>query len=150
MTRPLTDRERCQVLEARVAELEAELASWRANECDERSADADVLRQEGMKTLLRSAIGKAGPPGLQARLALLLMDRPGRLLTYAWLGANIATTREACPHNAAKVALSYLRKALRVWRLADGVQTVRGRGVLMHPDTATQLSRRLSLATVGA
>lgn len=149
MNRPLTDRERCLQLEARVAQLEEELAAWRGHDADDDRDEADALRLDAVKrALVRSVPAKAlnGQQALAARTLLLLLDRRGRLTTQAALAARISPTGDG-ELKVAQVAICRLRKALRHWKLADAVRTVWGQGYVLEPEAAERIERILAAAS---
>lgn len=80
MTRPLTDRERALKAEARVAELEDELAAWKAYGGAAAPDADDATRRFGASRWLRARDRRAGTPACVSIL-LALLARPGQVVS---------------------------------------------------------------------
>lgn len=130
MSRPLTDRERVLQLEARVAELEEELAAWRVQG---RVADA---KGDALARLYR--LGEAMRPhvphhgAMAARLVAYLLARPGRVCAGGEIGEAIALGETIDPDRLAKVGVAQARRGLSSLGLSDVIRTVWGQGYLIE------------------
>lgn len=144
MTGARTDRERVLQLEARVAELEDELAAWRANDADEGDDEAAALRLNAVTGVLRAVIANArgvrnGVRG-SARLLIHLLDRPGRLCRHAELLAAVSTKEDALP-TGVNVRMCSLRHALRRMGFPSAITTVWGEGYVLDAAAAPAIAR---------
>lgn len=143
MNRPLTDRERCLHLEARVAELEEELAAWRGNARDAGRDQQSLEREARLQQLLRGT--GCHSTGCSSRLLLGLMARPGRPISYGVLSGLVAKDEDVTPH-IVNVAVCHARKALRSWGLPGRIENIWGKGYAMTPDLAAALAAKLEAA----
>lgn len=143
MSRPLTDRERVLALEARVAELEAELAAWRGNAAEDADDEAAVLRLEVVTGVLRAVIG---PRGVRngargsARLLIHMLERPGRLCRHAELLAAVSRKEDALS-TGVNVRMCTLRFALRRMGFPEAIKTVWGEGYALDAAQAPAIAR---------
>lgn len=141
MNRSLTDRERCMALEARVAELEEELAAWRGDSAQDLRSHHALQRAIRIRDRLqlldhRCALVATGvlirmlddPDVTVTKLQLLEASRhPGVRLDYE------PTLKVA------DVQVSFLRSGLRRLGHGDAIQTVRGVGYRIPAFRAEQL-----------
>lgn len=141
MSRPPTDRERILQLEAKNAELTAELEAYRANDRDAAANSAAVLRWAGVADRLRPHLPdryRHHAPQT-ARLLIYLMDHADQLARHFDLGQAIILNEDNdAPEQSAKVAVSWARSTLPSLGLADvQIRTVYGDGwVLQRADAA--------------
>lgn len=149
MSRPLTDRE--VVLEARVAELEDELAAWRH--------DADQVRVNAARMKRAVAIRDRLQP-LDVRCALAacgifmcLVDHPGAAIPKARLVAASRYAGEDVPWPSSSradepepkvvaVQVAHLRSALRQVGLEAAIEAVWGVGYRVSAENAARLKAR--------
>lgn len=144
MSRPLTDRERCLALAARVAELEDELAAWRANDNDE----ARWARLAGRVTRMARALRRGAPPSVPrrylglARVLIEMLDRPGQVRSYAQIYAamtpGVITPESNDPRLNTGVYVCWLRKIVG----ATAIETARGQGYMITTEAAPDLKAR--------
>lgn len=139
MNRPMTDRERCLGLEARVAELEEELGAYRANEraaAFDYTAGAELWR---LTELFRPLVPTHAALG--ARCLLYLAQRPGRLCPNWELGEAIAKARTSDPDRLAKIGVSKARLGLKRLAVPHDIKLVWGRGYLLERAGAAAVAR---------
>lgn len=131
-------RERALRAEARVAELEEELAAWRAMKRDEaRDADA-VQRETRIREALRSATPEAGGPA-KARVLLALIERPGEVVSLDRLLDALRGLPGTQPDvepmpKIVAVHVCKVRKALKALGRPGAIETVWGRGFRISAD----------------
>lgn len=131
MSRPRTDKERVLVLEAKVAELQAELSAWRANDREEMAEADRAQRVAAVVLRLKERFGRnrgygAGP----VRVLLELLDNPGRLRTRRQLIIASRPQRDVdeVEPAMADVYVVALRRLLRGYGFPDAIATVRAVG----------------------
>lgn len=148
MNRPLTDRERCQQLEARVAELEEELDAW-------REGLHTPLADEGARIRAWRVTEKLKP--FDPRVALCaaamlveLLDRAGKPVSKSELVA--ASRHPGCyAHDepdpkVAVVQIAFLRRALARGRRGNPIRAIFNVGYVIAPEDAASLATWLGLA----
>jgi hypothetical protein len=142
MTRPLTDREQVQVLSARVAELEEELAAYRANEDQEARWARQAGRLHRVGRRLRSLAGGRleNAMGL-ARILLDMLDHPGMCRTKAQLVLAWRPADAELPDSlkVADVLICRLRKVVGF----AAIDTVWGHGWLVPFEQVAGLRYRI-------
>ncbi len=138
----ITDRERCHQLEARVAELEAELDVWRMN--DRRAGlDSDhALRVEALNRELKVVTNRRACRPV-AKILLALMAQPGKLRTYLDLASATARDPEELSATSTKVLMVSVRRALQAWGLSGEISNVWGHGYVLTPAGAEALEGML-------
>jgi len=146
MNRPVTDRERATMLEARVAELEEELAAWRGSATADSNLEAEAVRLETATAAMR-ALGCYDARGV-ARLMLFMVGRPGRLCPHGLLFDALATSSEASM-DIVKVRVSRARKALTRFGSPDALQTIWGQGYILRAEAAKSVAALLRGESVG-
>ena len=143
MSRPLTDRERCLQLEARVAELEEELAAYKANERRAVRDAADLSRQVKVRDFFHPAVRKRSIGAVPAAMLLHLLDHPGVVATKEQLydcrfqpGADPDYEPQM---KVVDVHVCHLREALAARGYPRAIDTVWGRGYRIEPAMAATL-----------
>jgi Transcriptional regulatory protein, C terminal len=146
MNRPMTDRERALRAEARVAELEEELAAYKANE---RALASEI--EEGQEYLICLDIIKTLPidqrckmPGV-IKLLIYISQHPGRVCSKLELLELISSDKYEVQLTVVDVYISFVRKVARALGLPDAIETIWGRGWLIREDQAVCLRMALHL-----
>lgn len=132
---PRTDKERILQLEARVADLEEEVAAWKAKAADEDAQFRDPLLIDHIRKKLRAS-GSA--KGLQpAAMLLAFLSRPGIPLSRAHLFTVTRTPRTTVTEDINRclvaVRLSHLRKSLDRLGFTGVIENVPDVGWLISP-----------------
>lgn len=141
----ITYRDRALKAEARVAELEAELAEYQAAERGGASDDEALQRQHRLIERLRPIARRRGAGGSAAiRVAKLLdylLQHPGRLRRCEQILAAIAVRHVDAYEtlDLVKVYVCDARHVLRAIGLGDAIETAWGRGYLLRADRAEAL-----------
>jgi DNA-binding response OmpR family regulator len=134
---PLTDRQRCMVLEGRIAELEQELAAWRGNS---RNADRDFDEMQRLVRLRdRLQRGERRAALVAAGMFVRLIDHPGVVVTKGQLidASRHPGVRDHEPElRMADVQVNFLRSALRRLGLPVIIETVWGYGYRVSAECA--------------
>jgi len=140
----IADRERAQRAEARVMELEAELAEYRAAE---RRAKAGPDWEVTYHALLRvkAQYARNWRPGITgpARLLTLMLDHPGQRFTRGELHDLISNDETWL--KVVDVVLSQTRRLLALIGIEDPFDTLWGQGWTIFPDKAAEIRAALGL-----
>lgn len=143
MSRPLTDRERAQVAESKVAELEEELRCWRERGGGDGD-DADPLRISRVRDILRKfnpAVGGLAP----ARLLVDLLDNAGKPRSTSQLLDAISDpdTFDNTPSpEIIRVYLCRIRAAMKPAGLVGVIDTIWGHGASVSVENAREIRTR--------
>jgi DNA-binding response OmpR family regulator len=146
MTRPLTDRERANILEVRVAELQEELAAYRK---DEAGDDLMMRLVEAMQCIRGITSPAQAHPRGTARLLLYMLERPGRLCLMDDLFRVLECGRDTMPASI-KTTVSRARSYLRARGIDGAIRNIWGQGYVLEPTTAAAIRRALSCAHADA
>lgn len=138
MNRPLTDRERCLQLAAENAALRAEVEAWRANDRDAQLGDQAAFRAD----IARRFLGRGGQV---ARLLLVFIDNPGRVLSRDELLDAVCDNPEDHfdPRAHLGGVILKLRGDLAKLGYPLSVENIWGQGFTMPPNIAAKLRTAL-------
>lgn len=146
MNRPMTDRDRAQVAEARIVELEEELRCWREQgrvDLPMNRGSDDLSRVAKMRDALKAlyaAIGGAAP----ARVLLHLLDAHGEIVSKAALLEAVVLDEADEPHiKIVDVYICRLRKALVKAGFLGAIRTLHGIGYCIKADRADDIRAEL-------
>lgn len=147
----LTDRQLVVKLQARVAELEDEVAAWKAYDRDKGRADLDSARYAVVLAKVRPFCGRHGSQS-SVRLLLTLLDNAGRLVTLErCLDAVRKPGRDEEPvSNLVSVGVCRLRSALSRAGYGGDVVTIWGRGYMIDVEAAERINAWLGPAAAKA
>jgi hypothetical protein len=145
VTLPLTDRDRLLKAEARVAELEEELAAWQAGDArsEPRPAAERVYR---LGEVLRPQLG--GHAKTAARVLIDLLDHAGQVRPGWRIGETMAVRHCEQPEDLAKAGVCYARRALRGMGFGEVLKTAWGVGYVIHAADAPAVRTGLGMADV--
>ena len=137
--RPQTDRERIYWLEARVAELEDEIAEWNRQADHDRRPSDDL--QRAIQLGLRRINPKSAGPALACLLAALL-DQPGRVVSKHTLYDYNRSTADGC--RTLDVQLCTLRSTLAAAGFSRQViVTFQGTGLMISAGDCKAIRAKL-------
>lgn len=134
--------------EARVAELEDELAAWRDRELRTERAEAETTAEAVIANTLRRLYPRVQHAPQIARLLQLLIARPGHVFGQEHIVRAISR-RGGLDLGSLKVVdvtVCHARKALRVVGLDHAIVTVWGKGYLLRADEAEAVAATLGLS----
>lgn len=150
MTRPMTDRERVAVLEARLAELEEQLRAWEAWEREGKGAAVSDVRFNAALLKIRGRYGGGQSCHGAVRLLLALLDAKGRTLSVERLLQAAKRPGQDDPeYGLVKVVMCRLRKRLKTRGFADVIQTIHGRGYFIDLEARERLLAWLGPVAAG-
>lgn len=132
---PRTDKERAQIAEARVAELEDELAAWRAYQ--PQLSSIEVPRSTHFASLVKTVIGSQHANGT-ARFLSIMAAHGGRICRHEMLVEHLGCGPETGLH-VTKVYAHKARRVLRGLGLGNLIQTIWGEGYLVGVPEAAVL-----------
>jgi DNA-binding winged helix-turn-helix (wHTH) protein len=145
MTRPLTDRERCQALEARVAELEEELAAWRAEGLDAARDDALMHRAVSLRDQLQRGDRRCAM--VACGMLIRLIDHAGNVASKQQLvdaSRSVGSCWDREPAlKIADVQVNFLRRGLSALGFPGMIETVWGYGYRISGANAMVLKAAL-------
>lgn len=136
-----TDRERVLLLEARVAELEEELACWRGNQADDADERVRMERAIAIKARLQRYDRRCA--FCATNILIRLMDEPG--VTFTKQQLLDASRHPGAPSDhepdlkIVDVQVNFLRRALDGVGLRPAIETVWGIGYRTSPANAERL-----------
>lgn len=143
----LTYRDRALAAEARVAELEAEVAAWRDYRAVGPRATADeaeILMLGKLQRRLRALTGMHDSRGA-ARTLLVLLAHAGKLCRKQTIFDAIAVDADT-QIKVVDVRVSRVRTALRIIGYPEAITTVWGEGYVLAAEAAEPIRRTLGLA----
>lgn len=144
----LTDRERCHVLEARVAELEEEVSAYKRLQQIEQRDEAFFEGLDHMRCRLRRAHYEAGGPTVAAILMELLNASPravARERMFTVTRNPRSKQMEGADSRTIDVQLVKLRKALAKLGHPGVIQTLDGRGWMIEPHDRDMIKAALAV-----
>lgn len=145
-TPALTYRDRALMAEARIAELEAEVAAWREyGHTDPKSSreEADTLLVAKLQRRLRALTGMNDTRGV-AKTLLVLLAHPGRLCRRSTI-FDAVTTDDTTDPKVIDVRVSRTRLLLRAIGYPEAITTVWGEGYVLAAESAGDIRRTLGL-----
>jgi DNA-binding response OmpR family regulator len=143
----MTDRERALSAEARISEMEEELATWRRLDQGAANREQDVMRVARVSARIRALTGTTHARGA-AILLLHLLGRTERLCTHHELFNVLEPGRDTMP-DVVKVRICSLRKALRAADMPDAILTVWGQGYVLSAVSAPRIRQIFDISDGG-
>lgn len=147
----LTDRDLVLKLQARVAELEDEVAAWKAYDRDRGRVDIESARFAAVLAKLRPFSTRTGVQA-PARLLMVLLDSAGRLVTLERCleAARKPDGDEEPSSNLVGVVVCVLRAILSKAGHRGAITLVWGRGYMIEAEVAERINAWLGPAAAKA